>query len=168
MRTILGGILAALTITATPVLAEYPEREIQGIIQWGAGGSTDVVSRAVDAPCRGGAGPARDHAEHDRRRRRDRPDQARDAQAADGYTLLYGRREPAALQGDGPRRARLLRISSRSTSSRRGIRVHRDAPRCAVGRRFRNCWTVHRKRTRARSSIGSTGPGGLPFGRDAR
>lgn len=47
MRHTLGGIIAALAISATPALADFPEREIQGIIQWGAGGSTDVVSRAV-------------------------------------------------------------------------------------------------------------------------
>ncbi|KUK14135.1 MAG: tripartite tricarboxylate transporter substrate binding protein [Synergistetes bacterium] len=28
-------------------LAAYPEREIQGTIQWGAGGATDVISRAI-------------------------------------------------------------------------------------------------------------------------
>ncbi|MEN8875476.1 MAG: tripartite tricarboxylate transporter substrate-binding protein, partial [Pacificibacter sp.] len=34
-------------LTATAAMAEFPEREIQGIIQWGAGGSTDSVMRSV-------------------------------------------------------------------------------------------------------------------------
>ena len=44
---ILKGTAAVLLMAATPALADYPEREIQGIIQWGAGGSTDTVMRAV-------------------------------------------------------------------------------------------------------------------------
>ena len=43
----LKGTVCVLLMAATPALAEYPEREIQGIIQWGAGGSTDTVMRAV-------------------------------------------------------------------------------------------------------------------------
>ena len=46
MKPILSAA-AALMLSAAPVLADYPEREIQGIIQWGAGGSTDTVMRAV-------------------------------------------------------------------------------------------------------------------------
>jgi len=34
---VLGGV----------ALAEYPEKDINGIIQWGAGGATDVISRAI-------------------------------------------------------------------------------------------------------------------------
>lgn len=38
----------ALGLTATVATAQdYPTKEIQGIIQWGAGGSTDTVMRAV-------------------------------------------------------------------------------------------------------------------------
>ncbi|ABE57654.1 tripartite tricarboxylate transporter substrate binding protein [Chromohalobacter israelensis] len=36
----------ALTV-ASPALADYPERNIQGIIQWGAGGATDNVARSL-------------------------------------------------------------------------------------------------------------------------
>ena len=45
-RTLFGAAIA-LGLSALPVLADYPEKDIQGIIQWGAGGSTDTVSRAV-------------------------------------------------------------------------------------------------------------------------
>ena len=47
MKRCFFGAIAALAMCATPALAEYPEKEIQGIIQWGAGGSTDTVMRAV-------------------------------------------------------------------------------------------------------------------------
>ncbi|MFS4437687.1 Bug family tripartite tricarboxylate transporter substrate binding protein [Paracoccaceae bacterium GXU_MW_L88] len=46
MKTFLTSAAMALVL-ATPALAEYPEKTIQGIIQWGAGGSTDTVMRAV-------------------------------------------------------------------------------------------------------------------------
>lgn len=46
-RTFIGA-LVALGLTATVAIAEdYPTKEIQGIIQWGAGGSTDTVMRSV-------------------------------------------------------------------------------------------------------------------------
>ncbi|MET4128778.1 tripartite tricarboxylate transporter substrate binding protein [Roseovarius sp. MBR-6] len=42
------GTLAALGLSATIATAQnYPTKEIQGIIQWGAGGSTDTVMRSV-------------------------------------------------------------------------------------------------------------------------
>lgn len=47
MKRIIVGALGALALTATAAVADYPEREIQGIIQWGAGGSTDTVMRSV-------------------------------------------------------------------------------------------------------------------------
>jgi tripartite-type tricarboxylate transporter receptor subunit TctC len=47
MKTLLMSAATALALTAVPALAEFPEKDLQGIIQWGAGGSTDVVMRAV-------------------------------------------------------------------------------------------------------------------------
>ncbi|MCO6384664.1 tripartite tricarboxylate transporter substrate binding protein [Oceanicola sp. 502str15] len=47
MNKLIFGALSALTLTAGAALAEYPEKEIQGFIQWGAGGSTDTVMRSV-------------------------------------------------------------------------------------------------------------------------
>ncbi|WP_113913410.1 tripartite tricarboxylate transporter substrate binding protein [Roseovarius dicentrarchi] len=40
-------VLAATLLAAAPAAAEFPEREIRGVIQWGAGGSTDTVMRSV-------------------------------------------------------------------------------------------------------------------------
>ena len=47
MKIRILGAVAALLVAAAPVMAEYPEKDIQGIIQWGAGGSTDTVMRTV-------------------------------------------------------------------------------------------------------------------------
>lgn len=41
------GAVVALGLAGAPAFAEYPEKEIQGVIQWGAGGSTDTVARAI-------------------------------------------------------------------------------------------------------------------------
>ena len=91
-RKILGAALAA-TLAATPALADYPEKDIQGIIQWGAGGSTDTVMRSVTPHAEaalggtivmqnmtGGVGAiALNHVA---------------GQPADGYTLLMGAENP--------------------------------------------------------------------------
>lgn len=43
-----AALAATVAFAASPSLAQdYPTKEIQGIIQWGAGGSTDTVIRAV-------------------------------------------------------------------------------------------------------------------------
>jgi len=48
MRNFALGAVSALVIGSTGAMAQdYPAKEIQGIIQWGAGGSTDVVMRSV-------------------------------------------------------------------------------------------------------------------------
>lgn len=44
-KTIISAI-TALTLS-TSALAEFPTKDIQGVIQWGAGGSTDTVMRSV-------------------------------------------------------------------------------------------------------------------------
>ena len=93
MKSIFIGALAALAATAVPALAEYPEKEIQGIIQWGAGGSTDTVMRAVTPHAEkvlggkvvmqnmtGGVGAI--------------AVKFASAQDADGYTLLMGAENP--------------------------------------------------------------------------
>lgn len=93
MRNLVCGAIVALGLGAAPVLADYPERDIQGIIQWGAGGSTDTVSRSVTPHAEavlgakvilqnvtGGVGAIG-------------LNQAARA-AADGYTLLFGAENP--------------------------------------------------------------------------
>ncbi|KGJ02752.1 hypothetical protein SAMN04487972_1282 [Paracoccus halophilus] len=46
LKSVFGAAIA-LGLASMPALAEYPEKDIQGIIQWGAGGSTDTVARSV-------------------------------------------------------------------------------------------------------------------------
>ena len=45
-KTILGA-LSVLALSSSVTFAEYPTKDIQGIIQWGAGGSTDTVMRSI-------------------------------------------------------------------------------------------------------------------------
>ena len=47
MKHLFAGAFMALSLAAAPAFADYPAKEIKGIIQWGAGGSTDTVSRAI-------------------------------------------------------------------------------------------------------------------------
>ena len=92
MRHFVYGAAVVLGL-AMPAMAEYPERDIQGIIQWGAGGSTDTVSRSVTPHAEavlgakvilqnvtGGVGAIGLN-------QADRAD-------ADGYTLLFGAENP--------------------------------------------------------------------------
>jgi tripartite-type tricarboxylate transporter receptor subunit TctC len=84
----------AFTLAAGAAVAQaYPERELSGVIQWGAGGATDVVSRAL-APVAeealgkkivlqnkpGGVGAIATNFVYQ--------------QASDGYTLLFGAENP--------------------------------------------------------------------------
>lgn len=93
-RRRLGG-LAALPLLATQARAQeaFPARDMLGIIQWGAGGATDVTSRAVTPHVEpvlghkivlqnrpGGSGAIGMTAVH--------------TAAADGYTLLYAAENP--------------------------------------------------------------------------
>ncbi len=55
LKTLLTGALAAI-FAATPALAEWPEKPIQLIVPWGAGGATDQVTRVVAADLEGALG----------------------------------------------------------------------------------------------------------------
>lgn len=92
MKTLIGAV-AALAATAGVALAEFPEREVLGVVMWGAGGATDTVARAANPAAEealgkpivvlnksGGAGAI---------------STAYVAAApADGYTFLYGAENP--------------------------------------------------------------------------
>lgn len=47
LRRIQGAVAALVLLAGGATAADYPEQDIQGIIQWGAGGSTDLVMRSV-------------------------------------------------------------------------------------------------------------------------
>lgn len=46
MKKTIISTIAALTLSSS-VMAEFPAKDIQGVIPWGAGGSTDTVMRSV-------------------------------------------------------------------------------------------------------------------------
>ncbi|MCA0044908.1 Bug family tripartite tricarboxylate transporter substrate binding protein [Celeribacter litoreus] len=46
-KFVIGAVSALSLMTSAAIAQDYPTKEIQGIIQWGAGGSTDTVMRAV-------------------------------------------------------------------------------------------------------------------------
>jgi tripartite-type tricarboxylate transporter receptor subunit TctC len=91
-RTV-AGALGALALSASLAQAEFPEREILGVVMWGAGGATDVVARAVNPAAEaaigktivvlnkaGGAGAI--------------STAYVDTAPSDGYTFLYGAENP--------------------------------------------------------------------------
>ncbi len=47
LRRIQGAMAALVLLAGGAAAGDYPEQDIQGIIQWGAGGSTDLVMRSV-------------------------------------------------------------------------------------------------------------------------
>ena len=89
----LKALIAASVLVAGNALAEYPEREVLGVVMWGAGGATDTVARAVNPAAEealgkpivvlnksGGAGAISTAFVN--------------AAPADGYTFLYGAENP--------------------------------------------------------------------------
>lgn len=92
-RFVFGAVSAVIVSASGAVAQDYPTKEIQGIIQWGAGGSTDTVMRSVTPHAEealggtivmqnmtGGVGAiALNHVA---------------GQKADGYTLLMGAENP--------------------------------------------------------------------------
>lgn len=94
MKRLVGAAAGALMLTVSgSALAEYPEREVLGVVMWGAGGATDTVARAVNPAAEaalgkpivvlnksGGAGAISTAFVN--------------AAPADGYTLLYGAENP--------------------------------------------------------------------------
>jgi tripartite-type tricarboxylate transporter receptor subunit TctC len=156
-RTIIAAILCLGAAQA--VLAQtYPNKEIQGIIQWGAGGSTDVVMRAVTPHAEavlggkvvmqnvtGGAGAIALNRVADG--------------AADGYTLLMGAENPLLY--------RVMGLGQKDYSDfvpinliARGIPIivaRSDAPFNTFPEML-----AHIKANPRSVKFGSTGPGGLP------
>ncbi|MFV0492412.1 MAG: tripartite tricarboxylate transporter substrate binding protein [Pseudorhodobacter sp.] len=156
-KSIIGAALV-LGLAAVPALAEYPEKEIQGIIQWGAGGSTDTVSRAVTPHAEkvlggkvvlqnvtGGVGAIALNQVV--------------AQDADGYTLLFGAENPLLYK--------VLGLGTKDYGDFTPINVlargvpllvaNMDAPFDSYAEMV--AYAQENPRT---VKIGSTGPGGLP------
>lgn len=97
IRKILSVLLALSLLISSSALAAYPEKNINGIVQWGAGGGTDSLMRPLCALAEkelgqsivvqnmtGGTGSIAAQYVHDR--------------PADGYTLLLSAENPALYQ----------------------------------------------------------------------
>ena len=94
MKTMWTAAAMAIALAASgSAVAQYPEREVLGVVMWGAGGATDTVARAVNPAAEealgkpivvlnksGGAGAISTAFVN--------------AAPADGYTLLYGAENP--------------------------------------------------------------------------
>lgn len=156
-RTLLAITLAALTSVSTLAAAAYPEKDITGIIAWGAGGSTDTVARAVAPHVEkvlggtivlsnktGGVGVI--------------ATKFVDSQPADGYTLL--------MNAENPQLYKVMGLADMDYSNftpinvlARGVPVivaRKDAPFNTI-KEFIDYANAHPKEVK----VGSTGPGGL-------
>ena len=93
MKKLFGAAIALALMTGVSFAGEYPEREVLGVVMWGAGGATDTVARAVNPAAEealgkpivvlnksGGAGAISTAFVN--------------AAPADGYTFLYGAENP--------------------------------------------------------------------------
>ena len=93
IRKFLGALAALALVSSAAAAADYPEREVLGVVMWGAGGATDTVARAVNPAAEealgkpivvlnkaGGAGAISTAYVN--------------AAPADGYTFLYGAENP--------------------------------------------------------------------------
>ena len=157
MKSVFGAVLA-LGLAAVPAFAEFPEKDIQGIIQWGAGGSTDTVARSVTPHAEkvlgasvvlqnvtGGVGAIG-------------LNQAAKADA-DGYTLLFGAENPLLYK--------VMRLGKKDYSDfvpvnilARGIPILVASPDAPFNT-FPEMLAYIKENPR-KVKFGSTGPGGLP------
>lgn len=158
MKTIILATVAALAISVGPALAEFPEKDLQGVIQWGAGGSTDVVMRAVTPHAEellgrsvvmtnrtGGVGAIATKYVY--------------AQRPDGYTLLMGAENPQLYKvmglGDVDYNSFIpINILARGVPL---LVARNDAPYNSLKE-----LAEYAQANPGEVKFGSTGPGGLP------
>ncbi len=152
--------LAALALTAVAgtAAAAFPERELSGVIMWGAGGATDVVARALNP-----------HAEAVLGKKVVLVNRAGGTGAistnfvvnapADGYTILYGAENPQLhqvlqLADFGYEKFTPVSILGRGVAV---VVVKSDAPYNSI-----KDFVEDAKKKPGKLKMGSTGPGGLP------
>lgn len=153
-------LLAALALTAVAgtAAAAFPERELSGVIMWGAGGATDVVARALNP-----------HAEAVLGKKVVLVNRAGGTGAistnfvmnapADGYTILYGAENPQLhqvlqLADFGYEKFTPVTILGRGVAV---VVVKADAPYNSLKE-----FVEDAKKKPGKLKMGSTGPGGLP------
>lgn len=157
-QLVLGAVSALVFGVAGASAQNYPTKEIQGIIQWGAGGSTDVVMRSVTPHAEkalggtvvmqnmtGGVGAiALNHVADG---------------AADGYTLLMGAENPLLYK--------VMGLGDKDYSDFTAINLlARGTPILVAGKDapFDDYagMMAHIKANPGEVRFGATGPGGLP------
>lgn len=156
-RTLLGAAVA-FGLAAAPAFAEFPEKDIQGIIQWGAGGSTDTVSRAITPHAEkvlggtvvmqnltGGVGAIA-------------LNQVANGEA-DGYTLLFGAENPLLYKVMGLGQKDYADFTPINVIAR-GVPILVASPDAPFNT-FPEM-VEHIKANPKTVKFGSTGPGGLP------
>lgn len=158
MKKILTTAAIAATLISSAAQAEYPTKSIQGIIQWGAGGSTDTVMRSVTPHAEkmlgediimtnktGGVGAIATKYVY--------------TQKADGYTLLMGAENPQLYKVMGLGNIDYSEFTPINILAR-GVPLivaRNDAPFNSF-KGFVEYAQAHPKEVK----VGSTGPGGLP------
>jgi len=158
MIRLLKIVIAVFTISTTSALADYPEREVLGVVMWGAGGATDTVARAINPAAEaelgksivvlnksGGAGAISTAYVN--------------AAPADGYTFLYGAENPQ-LHG-------VMDVSDIDYGDMYPINIlGRGVAVIAVpsGSKYKTLADLLKdiKANPGKIKMGSTGPGGLP------
>lgn len=158
MKRILLGAISALALTTTAAMAEYPEKEIQGIIQWGAGGSTDTVMRSVTPHAEAALGGTVVMQNMTGAVGAIALNYVADAES-DGYTVLMGAENPMLYKvmglGDKDYGEFIpVNILARGTPL---LVANNDAPFDTYGEMI-----AYVKANPGEVRFGSTGPGGLP------
>jgi len=156
-RKLLAAAAVAMTAGAATA-ASFPDRELSGVIMWGAGGATDVVARAVTPHAEqalgkkivlvnksGGTGAISTNYVNNA--------------PADGYTLLYGAENPQlhqvlSIADFGYEKFYPVNILGRGVAV---IVVKTDAPWKSLKE-----FVEDAKQHPGKLKMGSTGPGGLP------
>ena len=152
------AVALALSATAATASAAFPDRELAGVIMWGAGGATDVVAR--------GLAPHADAALGKKIVLTNRPGGTGAISTnfvlnapADGYTLLFGAENPQlhqvlSLADFGYEKFYPVSILGRGVAV---VVVKSDSPWSSL-----KDFVEDAKKRPGKLKMGSTGPGGLP------
>ena len=152
------AVALALSATAATASAAFPDRELAGVIMWGAGGATDVVAR--------GLAPHADAALGKKIVLTNRPGGTGAISTnfvlnapADGYTLLFGAENPQlhqvlSLADFGYEKFYPVSILGRGVAV---VVVKSDSPWNSL-----KDFVEDAKKRPGKLKMGSTGPGGLP------
>lgn len=152
-------IALAVALVLPVQAADFPQKDLQGIIMWGAGGATDTVARAlvphvepllgkqlimINKP--GGTGAISTQYVY--------------SQSSDGYTLLFG--------AENPQLYRVLKLSDLDYKDFYPINITAYGVGVIVANKDMP-WNSFKElvedaqKNPGKFKMGSTGPGGLPF-----